>query len=174
MKDIVFLSEKIHDVIAANKQKCASIFPTIPTAEDLRILFACSKNYGFEIDASLIQPDNVTGRMHQGAVLIIHGPYTIVDDFQVTASKGNVVVHMQIQQDTLFKERIKWLSSHLIEKKLVSLFPGCDSEYLYEILIATGDLIFEEDIFHYSKGLPMYEVWFGENGEFEVKDLGMA
>jgi hypothetical protein len=102
------------------------------------------------------------------AVLIINGPYGVYPRFSFQTDNGIVSGSLYIFHRSLADARHKALAKKLFESKAVSLFEGCDEEYLYHTLTETMDTHFFQTISMVTKELPIYTVTFANDGSFTI------
>jgi len=112
------------------------------------------------------------GDHQEGAVVLVKGNWGVLPQGKILIGAQNSAVQIFIFHQTLVNERHKVLAKKLIENKAVVLLPGCDSDYLYEIMSTIGDEHLMETARRLAKGLPIYEVTFDKNGGFEIENLG--
>ncbi|MFN4212503.1 MAG: hypothetical protein ACK4FL_00890 [Microgenomates group bacterium] len=118
------------------------------------------------------------GEHKEAAILIVKGNYGIYPHYTVfdrSSQNGNlqpVEVQVFVYQQTLANQRRRLLAKKLIEKKAVTLYPGCDEEYLYEVLSDEAENHLFETLKRLAKNLPIFEVKFKNDGEFEVEERG--
>ncbi|QQG44312.1 MAG: hypothetical protein HYW86_00105 [Candidatus Roizmanbacteria bacterium] len=111
----------------------------------------------------------------EGAVLVVRGDYGIKPQYELQTDEGGIKkVQVFIFHRTLVDSRHKELSQKLIENKAVKLFENQDAEYLYEVLSEETDNHLFETARHLAKNLRIFEVNFKNNGEYEVKEVGIV
>jgi len=114
----------------------------------------------------------VTGKHLAGAVIQIKGNHSIYPAAYLETEEGKKRVEFFVLHQTLINERHKIIARKLIENKAVTLFPGCDMEYLYEAISDIAEQHFLETIKRLAKGLPLYRVNFNTDGSFKVVEQG--
>lgn len=112
------------------------------------------------------------GEHMEEAVLLLSGPYSVYPRFNLDTDEGNAEVEVFIYHQGLSHERYKILAEKLIKNKAVKLYNGLDHEYLYQALSETAENHLMETAKRLAKGLPIYQVKFKDDGEFEVKEMG--
>ena len=106
------------------------------------------------------------------AVIQITGDWSIYPQYHIQTSHGSVPVLVHVFHKSLTDARHKILAKKLIENKAVTLYDDLDDEYLYQVISTeTEDHLFET-LKRIASGLPLYEVEFESNGNFEIKELG--
>lgn len=146
------------------------------------VVVSAGQSYGFEVDkeetAKII--NEVTGRLKtfnqddnfDGAIVQIIGNYSIQSTFSIESAEGNRGGKLFIYHQTAINKTYRKLSEKLIQNEAVKLFPGCDKEYLYEVLSDVTESHFYEISKKRASELPMYLVEFDENGGFNITDMG--
>ncbi|OGK25309.1 hypothetical protein A3F58_02410 [Candidatus Roizmanbacteria bacterium RIFCSPHIGHO2_12_FULL_37_9b] len=112
------------------------------------------------------------GEHQEGAILQINGPYSLYPGSLLETDQGNAQVQVFIFHSTLVNERHRLIAKKLIEKKAVELFPGCDEEYLYEVLSEVTESHLFETLKRLASGLSMFQVNFESDGSFDIKEMG--
>ncbi len=118
------------------------------------------------------KPVILEGDHQEGAILIVKGVYGIYPKFFITTEEGRKSVQVFIYHKTFIDERHRLLVKTLIEEKAVELYPGCDEEYLYQVLSEEGENHFFETIKRLAKSLPLFQVEFKEGGSFNLEEKG--
>lgn len=111
------------------------------------------------------------GQHMEGAVLLVQGNYGVLPRFQVETDLGLRNIEIFIYHQSLANERYKALAQKLIEKEAVTLYNGCDAEYLYEAFLDVDENHLFETLNRLAVGLPLYEVQFAKDGTFNVEEL---
>lgn len=109
--------------------------------------------------------------VERGALLIINGPYTLSHSCSVTVEGYGSEVYPLLFHKTFVDIRHRALAQKLVESGVVTLFDGCDTEYLYEALCDVTQTHLFETVKQW-RGLPIYEIHFKESGEFKVTEIG--
>ncbi len=112
------------------------------------------------------------GEHLEAAIIQIKGNYSIYPRFLLETDEEKNEVEVFVYQSTLVDKRHRELAKKLIENKAVELFPGCDEEYLFEILSETTENHLIETAKRLAKGLPVYEINFSDDGSFTIEEMG--
>lgn len=179
MKKPIFPKEIIYEIIAENRYKFTEDLKL--GAKEYHLLQKTASDYGFDIVEKKLPEffensenidSNSMKKEFSGAVLHIDGEYSVHPEGMVQFEGRDVPYNLYIFQNTLQNVLNKMMSKLLIEKELVTLFEGCDEEYLYEAFSETIDQEFYETTKARAKGLPIYKVSFKENGGFKITEMG--
>lgn len=108
--------------------------------------------------------------VEEGAILIVKGNYGIYPRFSFVTDDGVVTGNVYIYHQTLINERHKLFAHMLVEQNAVTLYEGCDEEYLYEVLSETADNHLFNSLQHFAANLPLFTVSFKSDGTFIVKE----
>lgn len=119
-----------------------------------------------------VSEELLQGDHQEGAVVLVKGNWGVLPQGKILMGTQNSAVQVFMFHQTLVNERHKVLAKKLIENKAITLLPGCDSDYLYEVMSTIADEHLMETARRLAKGLPIYEVAFDKNGGFEIKNLG--
>ncbi|MBI2051361.1 hypothetical protein HYT33_01220 [Candidatus Roizmanbacteria bacterium] len=111
------------------------------------------------------------GEHKEGAVVFVSGDYSFFPQDDLEAEEGRVHAQAFIFHKSLVDERHKILCEKLIENKAVKLFDGLDGEYLYQVLSQTTEDHLFEAAKQLASGLPIYEVAFDDDGDFEIEKI---
>ena len=109
------------------------------------------------------------GDHQEGAVLIVRGNYGVLPKYVLEDESKRILVEVFVYQATLSDSRHRVLSKKLLENKAVELFPGCDEEYLYEVMIEMAENHLFETANRLAKGLPIFTVEFQSDGTFSIE-----
>jgi len=124
-----------------------------------------------------VKPTVLHGHHDEVAVVMIKGNKGILPRFEIETTVDGETKKISssffVFHQTLFTKRQQKLAEILLTKKAVTLFPGLDTEYLTFTLIETGETHLFEALNQLGKGLPIYQVIFGQNLEFNIKEMGM-
>ena len=112
------------------------------------------------------------GEHMEEAVLLLSGPYSVYPRFKLGTDEGSAGVEVFVYHQSLSHERYKILAGKLIKNKAVKLYNGLDHEYLYQALSETAENHLMETAKRLARGLPIYQVKFKDDEEFEVKEMG--
>lgn len=118
------------------------------------------------------QEDILEGEHMEGAVIIVSGDYSLYPRFELQTTNGGApLVEVFVFHQSLVNDRHRILAQNLIDKDAVKLFPGCDAEYLYEVLSDTTDNHLFETAKRLAKDLPLFGVNFQNDGAFKVVEM---
>jgi len=107
----------------------------------------------------------------EGAVLLVYGNNkSVMNQFTV---KGKTV------QVFVFHQTLSDLGNRLLAKKLIAdkaliLPPELDENYLFISLSEIAEIHLMETATRLAKGLPIYKVNFEDDGETEIKEMGVV
>jgi len=167
----------ISELVLANRFKLSNFTFDKLTVKEKEIVFSASSNFGFEIKEkdAFFQVDSVIeSQKKYQVVVLINGNYGIKSKYLLQTDEGvNAIEVLSYNQD-LIKFRIREIAKKLIDKNLVKLYPGCDEEYLYEVLLESSDNLFFERLKKIAKDAPIYQVSFEVDGGFEVEEMGIV
>lgn len=125
------------------------------------------------IVAKIEKPVVLKGEHQEGAILLVKGEFGIYPRYTLSSpSDKQVEVEVFVYHQSLVNKRHKLLAEKLVEKGAVKLYPGCDEEYLYQVLSDEGENHLFETSKRLAKGLPLFQVKFKEDGGFEVEEMG--
>ncbi len=139
--------------------------------KDIKFLEEIVNTINQKPSQSVFQKDN----WPQGVIMVKgYGTIPLHNFLKIETIEGEKIIEifLIVFQQTLFEERQKILAQKLFQEKVVKLFPNLNEEYLAMSLIETGENHFYFYINHYAKNLPLYQVVFKENLQFEIKDFG--
>lgn len=108
----------------------------------------------------------------ESAVLQIRGNYGVSPSFQINLSEHISETQIFIHHQTLVDQRHRELAKRWIKEGAVKLFNGCDKEYLYEVLCDVTEEHLLETAKRLGSGLPIYQVVFDAQGDFDISELG--
>ncbi len=114
------------------------------------------------------------GDHQEGAVLQIHGQFSVYPRFLTEAEVGKVQAQAFIFHSSLVDERNKLIAKKLIDHNAVKFLSGGGEEYLYEALSEVTENHLFETLKRLAVGLPIFAVSFETDGSFEIKDLGVV
>lgn len=175
MKTLVLSKEEIQQFVSANRVKLDS--KIILNENNRNLLLKSAEVYGFEINEqkikTLFKPENAKKTPKRyGVVLQIYGDYSVPSHFLVDTESGKERIDLYIYHVTSLNRENKEMVKQLINLHAVTLFEGCDEEYLYEVLSDKSDQDFFENIKREAPGLPIYEIVFKDDGSFKIEELG--
>lgn len=154
--DLILKTAEVYG-FRANKKKCVAVFDEI---------VGRSKDF-----ANSLSPSS---QEKLSAVLQIKGDYVLASKLFLKSQQEDMAVNIFVFYETLVNQRHRIVAKKLIEKKAVTLFPGCDDEYLYEALSDMIDNHLYETMRRLGKGLPIYYVEFDSEGSFTIEEMGKA
>lgn len=112
------------------------------------------------------------GKHLEGAVLQLRGDFSLYPRYSIQANEGKSEIQVFIYQADLVNPRHRVWAQQLEKSKAVKLFPGCDGEYLYQVLSEVTENHLFETLRRLAKGLPIFQVDFNADGSFKVEELG--
>ncbi len=182
MNTITLNKKQVEDLLYEHRYKIEKK-EHIAYMDELNIVQAAGDSYGFEVKKDDLKKiiQNIYGSATEsffpderfnGAVLQIRGDYSIKPEFSVHMKHGNITGKLFVYQETEINKRHRELSNKLVQNKAVTLFPGTDEEYLYEVLTEVTEERFFETIKKQAKDLPIYLVKFDSEGGFTVEEMG--
>ncbi len=186
MDRIILSKNQISELVFANRypidEKTKFLNLTFPDDEaQIDLILETANVYGFSADRKkclevfvetiggqkdFVKRAKLYKKDQFSAVVQIRGNYGILP----RKSKYEVFIF----HETLASERHRVLAKKLIEQTAVTLFPGCDEEYLYEALSDMTDSYLYETVARLGKGLPIYYVEFDTEGLFTIDEMGKA
>jgi len=173
---------QIQDIIFNNRYKLddKSSFSNL---DELSLIINTGEVFGLEVDKEKAKkiidetfnkqnkPSQLSNR-YNGAILQIKGQYTVNSLFSLRTEARLIKGVMFIFQETLINRQHRILAKKLIGEKAVKLFPGCDEEYLYEILTEVTESHLFETLKKLASGLPIFQVSFDSDGSFTLEEMG--
>jgi hypothetical protein len=124
-----------------------------------------------------VKPTVLHGHHDEAAVVMVKGNEGILPRFEIeTTVDGEtkkIASSIFVFHQTLFKQRQNRLAEMLLSKKAIDLFPGLDEEYLTFTLIETGENHLFEALNQLGKDLPLYQIIFGKNLGYSIKEMGI-
>ncbi len=112
------------------------------------------------------------GDHQEGAVLLLKGNWGIYPQGKVETDLGERPVQVFIFHQSFADLRRAKLAELLVKNHAVELPDKCDAKYLGNALNEMGENHLMETAKRLAKGLPIYNVVFEENGEYNVEELG--
>lgn len=182
MVHFILSKEQVQEVVFSNRYRLDDT-SSLSVLDELVLLTATGESYGFEVDrkksAKIInevfniqkKPPRLN-KQYEGAVLQVRGVYSVNPLFSVRTERGNIKGEMFVFHETFTNNKHKILAKKLIENKAVKLFPGCDEEYLYEVLSEVTESHLFETLKRLASGLSMFQVNFENDGSFDIKEMG--
>lgn len=113
------------------------------------------------------------GEHKEGAAIQIEGEYGIMPSFSLEISEGTASVQVFVYHKTFVDRRHRVLAEKLIENKAVVLYDGLDATYLSQVLSETAEMHLYETLKRLAKGLPLYNVHFKDEKDFEITEMGI-
>jgi len=110
----------------------------------------------------------------EGAVLLIKGDWGVFPQYRLDTDHGTHTVQVFVYHSSLVDERNRLLAKKLIENKAVKLYKGCDEVWLYDALSDMSEEHLMETARRLAKGLAIYSVEFNEEGDYELKEMGVV
>lgn len=112
-----------------------------------------------------------TNNLSRSAVLMIRGDFSVYSEYDLEIEEKKQRVSVFVYHQILVDQKHRLLAKKLIENKAVKLYPGCDDEYLYQVISEEGENHLFEILKKIGKGLPIFEVKFDKEGKFEIEEL---
>ncbi|MCX7880979.1 MAG: hypothetical protein N2482_00480 [Patescibacteria group bacterium] len=145
--------------------------------------FQRSKSYGLvkrDIDFLKTKTEKIVSEkklnQFQSALLIVYGEkWSVYSQSLIEVDnerKEKIPVSVFVFHQSLVDKQHRKLCQYLIKEKAVRLYPGCDEEYLYQVLSTESENFLFEGLKENYQGLPIFKVKFNEKGEFEVEEMG--
>lgn len=111
----------------------------------------------------------LAGEHLESAVLMIEGERWSIYPQLVSQEFPNEPIEVFVYQKTLDDKRRRILTKNLLPYVKASF--SVEEEYLYQVLSQVADNQLLETLSRLAKDLPMYEVLFEKDGEFEIRQL---
>lgn len=111
-----------------------------------------------------------TNKPHESAVIILKGSCGIYPQYEIKLEGGQVKVQIYIYHQTFINLRRKIFAKELVAKQAVTLFEGCDEEYLYQVLSDTAENHLFETLKKEAAGLPLFQV-IVDNDKIKVEEI---
>ena len=182
MARFILTKEQVSEIVYENRFKLEKNFSSF-NFDTKNLLTKTAESFGFEVIANKVQKvidefgknsevSTEVDKKYEGAVLQVRGNYSVKQEFSVKIEghfvKGEFFIYHETQNNKLLKE----LAERLFQESAVKLFPGCETEYLYDSLVEVNEIDFYETIKQVAPSLPIYQLIFDEEGSFKVKVLG--
>jgi len=116
-----------------------------------------------------VLPVVLQGEHNEGAVLLIKGNWAVYPRYYLATDEGKKLIEVFVYHQSLADERRKILSKRLIDDGAVILYPGCEVDYLYQVMSNEAENHFFETLNRLAKDLPIYSVVFDDEGRFDIK-----
>ncbi|MBI4008596.1 hypothetical protein HY357_00010 [Candidatus Roizmanbacteria bacterium] len=180
MSRISLSKEQIEEIVFKNRQKVDEKFLS-PNLDELSLIVSTGESFGFEVDKKsareaiidvIGEQQSEQDKYFNGAILQIRGEYSLSPFFSLNTDRGGIEGKMFVFHETSLNKLHRILSRKLIANKAVKLFPGCDEEYLYEVLLEGMESYLFERLKQLASGLPIYLVEFKEDASFTVEEMG--
>jgi len=112
------------------------------------------------------------GEHNEAAVIFVDGDFGVYPQYmiEINGERKNVSVFVFHRTFSLVREKL--LAKTLIKNKAVRFYDGEDEEWLYNALSETMENHLFETTKRLAKDLPIYNVVFKEDGNFEIKEQG--
>jgi len=181
VKGIIVSKEHVEEIIFNSR------YPIDEKKEkmSLDVVGAVSKageDFGFEVYKNkveslikalkLLQDEEEEKILNFDVILQVKGNYNIRSAFTIETGQGAIAGKFYIFHQTLMSKLLYKIAQELVEEKAVKLFPGCDQEYLYEVLFSSIEDNLYESIKKTGKDIPFYLVKFKDDGNFKVVEMG--
>lgn len=96
--------------------------------------------------------------VHEGAVIIFKGEKGILPQYIFEVENQTIKSQVILYHQTLVNERRKQLVKKYMEENAVTLYEGCDEEYLYQVLSDVAEIHLFQTLQKTAKGIPIYKV----------------
>ena len=116
-----------------------------------------------------VLPVILEGEHLEGAVLLIKGDWAVYPRYYLATDEGKKLVEVFAYHQSLADERRKILAKRLIDDGAVVLYPGCDEDYLYQVMSDEAENHLFETLNRLGKDLPIYSVVFDAQGGFDIE-----
>lgn len=147
-----------------------------------RAIRSAATSFGFEIDEGkvevILQAYNLftkgSNYSHEENLIALQiiGNFNLPSTFVVESEEGKISGKFYIYHQTIVHNLFRKIIQDLISQKAVKLFPGCDAEYLYEVLSSAGEELFYESVRSIKKNTVLYTIEFDEVGSFKIEEMG--
>jgi hypothetical protein len=107
----------------------------------------------------------------ENALITIKGTAGLYPQATLDTEYGTKQIQVYVQQQTLLDARNKRLAQLLLQTNAITLFEGCDQEYLYEVLSEMSDYCFYYGLQKEIKQIPLYTVHFTDLAHFEIQEM---
>ncbi|PIY70080.1 hypothetical protein COY89_03125 [Candidatus Roizmanbacteria bacterium CG_4_10_14_0_8_um_filter_36_36] len=168
---------EISELVLANRLKLTDFVFDELTFEEKEMIFSAGRDFGFELkekDEFFQVKPVIDSKKEYQAVIFITGNYSVKSRYLLQTNEGAVTIEVFLYHQDRVKFRVRQIAKKLINKKLVKLYPGCDEEYLYEVLLESSDSFLFERLKKIAKDLPIYQLSFETDGGFEIKEMGIV
>jgi hypothetical protein len=107
----------------------------------------------------------------ENALVTIKGFSGLYPQASLDTENGAKHIQIYVQQQTLLDARNKKTAKLLLENNAITLFEGCDQEYLYEVFAEMSDYCFYYGLQKEIKQIPLYTVQFTDLAHFEIQEM---
>ncbi len=107
----------------------------------------------------------------ENALVTIKGIAGLYPQASLDTEYGTKHIQVYVQQQTLLDARNKRIAQLLLENNAITLFEGCDQEYLYEVFAEMSDYCFYYGLQKEIKQIPLYTVHFTDLAHFEIQEM---
>lgn len=107
----------------------------------------------------------------ENALVRIKGAAGLYPQASLETEYGIKQIQVYVQQQTLLDARNKRIAQLLLGNNAITLFEGCDLEYLYEVFGEMSDYCFYYGLQKEIKQIPLYTVNFTDLAHFEIQEM---
>ncbi len=108
----------------------------------------------------------------EGAIVTVKGPYAVAPFVQLADENGRLVpMRVYCLQKTFLSDHIRTIADRFTEEGVVTLYPGCDQEYLYEVLSEMVDTCFYSSLQTEFKIIPIFTVEITDDASITVTEV---
>jgi len=177
MKKLKLSKEEVSLLVQENRYKLGEfVFDNI-SDEEKKLIIECGKSFGFEVDKSLLSGTDSSFNKYKdeySALLLVTGKYSVSPDYLVEIENKNIKTRVLVVQQSQESFRLRTIAKKLVSEKLVTLYAGCDEEWLYESLSDTQESLMYENLQKDLPEIPIFAIKFDESGDFKVEELDTA
>lgn len=105
------------------------------------------------------------------AVVVVKGEQGVYPIAEIVKAGQTITAGFFVYQKTLVDNRRQQLAKDLIRKKAVVLYPGCDWQYLYQVMTDEADYHLWTTLVNLAKELPVFEVEVKEQNQIKINYL---
>jgi hypothetical protein len=136
---------------------------------EAELLLRTAESCGFEVKEDQLPAIEVPAiEKNVNAVVICRGNYTIEKKYSFETEGTSFPAKIHVIDQSLADYRLRKITKKVIEDNTVILFPGCDEEYLYEVLMDSAENELYSTLKERNINAPIYHVDFNQEGGFDV------
>lgn len=129
------------------------------------------ENIFFQAQKSSLFLHKKTSFPQEAALLRVKGKLSIAPQYTFSPESGGFTTTVYVYQQTMLNERHKKLAEIFSESKLFSAQESADIEYVYNAISETADDILYFALQDQLTSIPIFQVEFKDNGEFDLETL---